>query len=147
MDVLRLLPLVLHSFPYRVDLHFSDCIIHDVGVDLSSSNVDTPLGRKSLRKMYDAIVLESPTLPPGVTLEDVYRDHPDAKLYTHHDDAELSANAIARLHVRLREHCDIMGVGLEGFGGKKDTAAEDRAAKVGEGEKAHLLVFLLINSR
>ena len=45
-------------------------------MDLSASNVDTPLGRKSLRRMYDAIVLQSPTLACGVKLEELYRDHP-----------------------------------------------------------------------
>ena len=35
------------------------------GVDLSDSNLDTPLGRKALRRMYDAIVQELPALPTG----------------------------------------------------------------------------------
>ena len=96
-----------------------------------------PLTSWMSRKIYDAIVLESPTLPPGVTLDDVYRDHPDALLYKF-DDAELSSQAIARLHVRLREHCDIMGVGLAGYGSSsKDTAVEDKAAKIGEGVVKH----------
>jgi hypothetical protein len=51
------------------------------GVDLSGSNMDTPLGRKSLRRMYDAIMLESESLPPGVKLEDVYCDHPVSGYY------------------------------------------------------------------
>eukprot|EP00983_Pelagomonas_calceolata_P086462 1156762-Pelagomonas_calceolata.AAC.3 len=33
------------------------------GVDLSDQNFDSPLGRRSLRRMYDHIVLELPTLP------------------------------------------------------------------------------------
>ncbi|EIE19331.1 hypothetical protein COCSUDRAFT_19644, partial [Coccomyxa subellipsoidea C-169] len=41
------------------------------GVDLSESNFDSPLGRKSLRKMYDCIVVESPLLPNGVNLPEV----------------------------------------------------------------------------
>ena len=102
-----------------------------LGVDLSASNVDTPLGRKSLRKMYDAIVLESPSLPPGVRLDDVYHDHPDAFLFQS-DDEMLTSAHIARLHAQLREHCDIMGVGLTGM--HKDAAAEDKAAKIGESD-------------
>uniref|UniRef100_A0A383VKE6 UBA domain-containing protein n=1 Tax=Tetradesmus obliquus TaxID=3088 RepID=A0A383VKE6_TETOB len=44
------------------------------GVDLSDSNFDTPWGRKSLRKMYDAIVTESPQLPSGVTVSALLKD-------------------------------------------------------------------------
>ena len=44
------------------------------GIDLSESNFDSPLGRKSLRRMYDAIVQESPTLPSGVTLTSILGD-------------------------------------------------------------------------
>jgi hypothetical protein len=41
------------------------------GVDLSDSNLDTPLGRKALRRMYDCIVQESQGLPHGVPWEKV----------------------------------------------------------------------------
>eukprot|EP00775_Hariotina_reticulata_P007699 gene7699-7898_t len=44
------------------------------GLDLSESNFDSPWGRKSLRKMYDHIVLESPQLPNGVTLSALLKD-------------------------------------------------------------------------
>ena len=33
------------------------------GADLSEFNLDSPLGRKSLRRMYDLIVSESSSLP------------------------------------------------------------------------------------
>lgn len=33
------------------------------GIDLSEQNFDSPLGRRALRRMYDAIVTEAPTLP------------------------------------------------------------------------------------
>ncbi|GIL61313.1 hypothetical protein Vafri_15702 [Volvox africanus] len=46
------------------------------GVDLSDSNFDSPIGRKSLRRMYDHIMLPTPVLPQGVTLADVFREHP-----------------------------------------------------------------------
>ncbi len=46
------------------------------GVDLSASNVDTPLGRKSLRRVYECIAAESHSLPPGVRLEELYHNHP-----------------------------------------------------------------------
>jgi hypothetical protein len=36
-------------------------------------NLDTPLGRKSLRRMYDHIVQEGPYLPSGVTLATIYK--------------------------------------------------------------------------
>ena len=41
------------------------------GIDLSESNFDSPLGRKSLRRMYDCIIQCSPLLPSGVTLAEV----------------------------------------------------------------------------
>ena len=44
------------------------------GIDLSESNFDSPLGRKSLRRMYDAIVQASPSLPAGVTLTSILGD-------------------------------------------------------------------------
>ena len=44
------------------------------GIDLSESNFDSPLGRKSLRRMYDAIVQGSPALPSGVTLTSILGD-------------------------------------------------------------------------
>ena len=44
------------------------------GIDLSESNFDSPLGRKSLRRMYDAIVQESMSLPSGVTLTSILGD-------------------------------------------------------------------------
>ncbi|KAG1681531.1 hypothetical protein FOA52_014037 [Chlamydomonas sp. UWO 241] len=102
------------------------------GVDLSASNVDTPLGRKSLRRMYDAIILESPTLPSGVRLEDLYRDHPNAKLYEFDDETLRSAH-ITRMHASLREHCEVMGVGLGDK--KKDTAVEEKATSSKESGK------------
>ncbi|KAG2500714.1 hypothetical protein HYH03_001479 [Edaphochlamys debaryana] len=46
------------------------------GVDLSASNFDTPLGRKSLRRLYDHLQLANPVLPQGVSLADVFREHP-----------------------------------------------------------------------
>lgn len=42
-------------------------LISSSGLDLNDSNFDTPFGRKTLRRMYDAIVSEAPQLPPGVT--------------------------------------------------------------------------------
>lgn len=44
------------------------------GVDLSDANFDSPLGRRSLRRMYDHIVQESPFLPTGVTVAQLYKD-------------------------------------------------------------------------
>lgn len=43
------------------------------GLDLSEQNFDSPLGRKALRRMYDGIVQQATTLPPGVTLQSLYR--------------------------------------------------------------------------
>jgi hypothetical protein len=38
------------------------------GIDLSEGNLDSPLGRRALKKMYDALILEGTPLPNGVTL-------------------------------------------------------------------------------
>lgn len=44
------------------------------GIDLSEQNFDSPLGRRSLRRMYDHVVQDSVKLPVGVTLADIRKD-------------------------------------------------------------------------
>ena len=46
------------------------------GVDLSEGNLDSPLGRRALKKMYDALVLDGTPLPPGVTLSRILNHMP-----------------------------------------------------------------------
>ncbi|KAL6756388.1 hypothetical protein V8C86DRAFT_3136630 [Haematococcus lacustris] len=113
------------------------------GIDLSEQNFDSPLGRRSLRRMYDAIVAESSRLPPGVRLADVLRESVrdkqgpgvtdeelDALLTS--DDSQWEASTITLLHAQLREYVDVMGVGVEspnGAGrGRPDSVPEDHAA-------------------
>lgn len=84
------------------------------GLDLSSSNLDTPLGNKSLKKLYDCLVLDPPALPNGVSLKDIYQNHPDASLVLSraNESEENSLDCVASLHERLGGHCTLMGVGL-----------------------------------
>ncbi|KAL4859390.1 Protein strawberry notch 1 [Chlorella vulgaris] len=91
------------------------------GLDLSEANFDSPLGRKSLRKMYDFIVLESPLLPPGVNLGPILEGIPaeDAQQF-------LPVPGKSRLHLSLRSSVDVMGIGLSAPRG--DTVAEDTTA-------------------
>lgn len=42
------------------------------GLDLGSMNYDSQFGRKALRRMYDAFLQESPVLPPGVSLQQLF---------------------------------------------------------------------------
>ncbi|KAF6265497.1 hypothetical protein COO60DRAFT_1623874 [Scenedesmus sp. NREL 46B-D3] len=123
------------------------------GVDLSDSNFDTPWGRKSLRKMYDAIVTESPQLPSGVTVSALLKDllvfpasssgagtvaaaeeallvaaltgkaPPPAAAAAYMTPAQVGA-AVAELHRELRGCCDMMGIGLSGR--SNDSVVEDR---------------------
>lgn len=44
------------------------------GIDLSDQNFDSPLGRRSLRRMYDHVVQDSVKLPVGVSLVDIRKD-------------------------------------------------------------------------
>lgn len=107
------------------------------GLDLSELNFDSPLGRKSLRKMYDFIVLGSPLLPPGVRLSQVAEGIPEEDLRGWYpfpgEDGRLTAAAmvagIQALHARLRDSVDLMGIGLALPRG--DTVAEDAAAAGG----------------
>eukprot|EP00798_Chlamydomonas_sp_ICE-L_P028197 gene28197-31293_t len=111
-----------------------------------TSNFDSALGRKSLRRMYDCLVLESRSLPPGVLLKDVYMDHKSHSLLTGvllkdvYSDHKLQATAIMRLHQRLRKHCDTMGIGVggsgEGLPGKADTVVEDKPMGKAEAAKS-----------
>ena len=59
----------------QVPLHADTITVCCCAYCVCFQNFDSPLGRKSLRRMYDCVVLESPHLPPGVRLMDVYQDH------------------------------------------------------------------------
>uniref|UniRef100_A0A061SNZ4 Nuclear helicase mop-3 sno (Dead-box superfamily) n=1 Tax=Tetraselmis sp. GSL018 TaxID=582737 RepID=A0A061SNZ4_9CHLO len=99
------------------------------GIDLSSSNLDSPLGRKALRRMYDNLVTESQHLPPGVHLSTVvgveeskHRIDEAAKAALYPMAPEQLA--IQRLHRELREAAKIMEIGLEGR--RSDSVAESK---------------------
>ncbi|KAK3286832.1 hypothetical protein CYMTET_5621 [Cymbomonas tetramitiformis] len=77
------------------------------GADLSASNFDTPLGRRALRRMYDAVVQEEDTLAFGVSLGDL--------------ESGAEIRSIAGFHASLRAGCSMMGVGV----GSKDPADSD----------------------
>ena len=47
------------------------------GIDLSEGNLDSPLGRRALKKMYDALVITGTPLPNGVTLAAVLSHLPN----------------------------------------------------------------------
>ncbi|KAI7844526.1 hypothetical protein COHA_001884 [Chlorella ohadii] len=108
------------------------------GLDLSELNFDSPLGRKSLRKMYDFIVVESPLLPPGVRMAQIVEGIPEEELdwLPVAEDGRISAAAmvegVQRLHAKLRASVDLMGIGLAAPRG--DTVAEDTSAKEATGK-------------
>lgn len=101
------------------------------GLDLSSSNLDTPLGNKSLKKLYDCLVLDPPTLPSGVTLRDIYQNHPDALVVMNLDQSGHAMDRVAALHERLREHCVLMGVGLGSAKRRDNSSSSSNAANEG----------------
>ncbi|GAB4817714.1 hypothetical protein N2152v2_004760 [Parachlorella kessleri] len=104
------------------------------GLDLSELNFDSPLGRKSLKRMYDFLVLDNPQLPKGVRLQAVLEGIPEEELEgilpQLPEGGRLNAaqlvEAVQRLHGRLRECVDVMGVGLDLP--RADTVAEEGAA-------------------
>lgn len=97
------------------------------GIDLSESNFDSPLGRKSLRRMYDHITLALPQLPPGVSMAEVVQDSEEAELIAAAAADTVSPAQVEQLHADLRDCCDLMGIGLSGQ--SRDTIVEaDTAA-------------------
>ncbi|KAL4533952.1 hypothetical protein Ndes2526B_g07167 [Nannochloris sp. 'desiccata'] len=102
------------------------------GLDLGSLNYDSPLGRKALRKMYDAVVEQSPLLPPGISLEKVLEGLPKedvAALAPAADGPEGRptarnlVEAVENLHTIMRGYVDMMGIGVSAP--RNDTVAED----------------------
>lgn len=113
------------------------------GLDLGSLNYDSPLGRKALRRMYDALVQASPLLPPGATLDGVLEgvaEHAAAEFRPRGSSSASAASApggetappvsaadvvdaVTRLHLSLGAYVDIMGIGLSAP--RSDTVAED----------------------
>ncbi|KAK9915021.1 hypothetical protein WJX75_003704 [Coccomyxa subellipsoidea] len=107
------------------------------GVDLSESNFDSPLGRKSLRKMYDCIVVESPLLPNGVNLPEVLEGAAESEVKEilasmpepgQRISAAALVAAVQTLHNRLRECVECMGVGINMQ--RNDSVAEEGGAAV-----------------
>ncbi|MEW5313763.1 MAG: hypothetical protein WDW38_005303 [Sanguina aurantia] len=98
------------------------------GVDLSEQNFDCPVGRRSLRRMYDHIVLESGELPKGVTMEMIWKEHSAMKsnpLMFKCDDSHIEALLIKQMHEQFRQSVDLMGVGMTAP--KGDTVAESNS--------------------
>ena len=93
------------------------------GLDLGTLNYDSPLGRKALRRMYDALVENSPLLPPGVKLDQILEGLDDDEVFElgvsrqgSGPEGRLTAaemvEAIENLHASMRMYVDIMGIGL-----------------------------------
>lgn len=119
------------------------------GLDLSSLNLDSPVGRRALRRMYDALVQDSPLLPPGVRLEAVLARTPSAQRAAilgpaAADAARMSAaqlvDAVLRLHGHLRGAVGLMGIGLSAPRG--DTVAEANAGIAGGKDQGDVRRFL-----
>lgn len=105
------------------------------GLDLGSLNYDSPLGRKALRKMYDAVVGQSPLLPPGISLDKVLEglpeedvaalapaaDGPDGK-----PTARNLIESVENLHTIMHGYVHMMGIGVEAP--RNDTVAENTVA-------------------
>jgi C-terminal domain on Strawberry notch homologue/P-loop containing NTP hydrolase pore-1/UBA/TS-N domain len=105
------------------------------GLDLGSLNYDSPLGRKALRKMYDAVVEQSPLLPPGIQLEKVLEGLPEDEVAAFapaadgpdgRPTARNLVEAVENLHTIMRGYVDMMGIGISAP--RNDTVAEDIVA-------------------
>lgn len=113
------------------------------GLDLSTLNYDSPLGRRALRRMYDALVDGSPVLPPGVRLEHVLEGSgaEDVAEFTPAPgvDGRVSAaglvDAVLRLHATLRGYVDLMGIGLSTPRGDTVVENDAPASTAGAGQK------------
>ena len=106
------------------------------GVDLSDSNLDTPQGRRALRRMYDAIVQETGALPLGVSWNDVQAARgggDDATTSTSERRISLVATGeeVKEFHAALRDCCSLMGVGI----GDSNRVDELYGAGGGDGNK------------
>jgi hypothetical protein len=108
---------------------------HSAGVDLSDSNLDTPQGRRALRRMYDAIVQEAGALPLGVSWNDVQpaRGGGDDATTTSERRSSLVATGdeVKAFHAALRDCCSLMGVGI----GDSNRVDELYGAGGGDGNK------------
>ena len=82
------------------------------GLDLSDSNLDSAVGRKALRRLYEALMEGGSALPAGVTLPDIVADD---------DDAAAAAPTAEALHIALAPCTAALGLGA-------GAGAEDAAA-------------------
>ena len=97
------------------------------GVDLSEGNLDSPLGRRALKKMYDALVLDGTPTPAGVTLSGILNHLPEGReavdsatdgvrVYSRTAEEYLAMEAVSRgsgvvaLHAELRALVCSLGV-------------------------------------
>jgi hypothetical protein len=87
------------------------------GIDLSEGNLDSPLGRRALKKMYDALIINGTPLPNGVTPGAVLSHLPSVK---EEEEADERERELARERGGDAEDVDAAAGAAEG--GK--TAAE-----------------------
>ena len=71
------------------------------GVDLSEGNLDSPLGRRALKKMYDALVLDGTPTPPGVTLAGILNHLPSGREATDHGDGVTTMSRTAEEYLHM----------------------------------------------
>ena len=118
------------------------------GLDLSEMNFDSPLGRASLRKMYDFIISESPVLPNGVKFHDLLNSLPADEAERFLPDADsigrVSAaaltEAISALHAALRD--GIQAVGISVPAKRTDAIAEAKQQTSKEKNGSDVKTFL-----
>ena len=112
------------------------------GLDLGTLNYDSPLGRRAVKRMYDALAQRSPLFPlQGMRWEEVMEGVPageaqalgpvadgvDAETNTPTVSARSMVEAVERLHTTLSEYVGIMGIALNG-GGSGDAATSTASA-------------------
>lgn len=109
------------------------------GLDLSDSNLDSPIGRKALRRMYEALMEGGAALPAGVALTDILGDD---------EDAAEAVPDIAALHAALAPCTAALGLGAgagadDAAGGAPDAAGDKAAGAKDLGDVRRFLNRLL----
>ena len=101
---------------------------------MSSKNLDSPLGRKALKRMYDSIVSTSDSLAAGVSMEEVVYGEGAGTGFKAGERGDALLLTPAQLHAQLRNCVTLMGVGV-GAGEAVSVDAFGDAAEWGEKPK------------
>ena len=94
------------------------------GIDLSEGNLDSPLGRRALKKMYDALIIDGTPLPNGVTLAGVVAHLPASRKMGETEGTMIDHEGSEAAEEEVKEAGEeVEQAGWQGGRGKRKTAA------------------------